>query len=109
MPVNTLPHSGMTPSRPSSTVSSTRSGEPPQCQMSSLRLGKPIAPCAEEPWQVAQVLLKIERPSAMALASLANTGSGWPWYRAKVSLSLASSVAFTRACSDCDDHWPTPA
>ena len=39
MPVSTLPHSGITPSRPSSTVCSTCSGVPPQCQMSSAEVG----------------------------------------------------------------------
>src|SRR3546814_11164362 len=78
------------------------SGAPPQCQMSSLRLGKPIAPCAYEPWQVAQLLLKIAWPSLIAAGSLAISSIGRSLLGATVSSSRASSAAFARPCSSCD-------
>src|SRR6476659_9255650 len=106
MPVSTLFQAGITPSRPSSTVRSTRSGVPPQCQIVSVRLGYPVAPCAEDPWQVAQVLLKIDRPSATAVGLAESWSIGRPLYGANVSASFASSAAFSRAYSDADDQPP---
>src|SRR3546814_16430747 len=100
MPVSTVPHSGITPSRPSRREVRISSGEPPQCQMSSLRLGKPIAPCADEPGQVAQWLLKIDWPSLTAAGSLAISATGRPLNGEKVYPRRGPAAACASAGSE---------
>src|SRR5471032_2030637 len=84
------------------------SGSPPQRQSSSVRLGKPYAPLASEPWHTEQLEANRRPPIFKACGSLATSSIGIAANLAKIGPNLASDLAisFSHSCTPVQPVWP---
>ncbi|MNF95635.1 hypothetical protein D3C84_783980 [compost metagenome] len=77
------------------------SGLPPQRQSLSVRLGKPNAPLASEPWHTEQLEANRRPPIFRACGSLATSSTGIAANLAKIGPNFVSALAisFSHSCT----------